>query len=173
VTRTLRALTVLGLVSVSGTLNAFPWNKDMVDQPAVKAQEKRVDEPKDTVPAAGGERVAKPQSLAELVMARAQAAGITNPTQATPESLARGKALYETHCLPCHGGEGHGDGPVGQKFVPQPMNLSTDYVQQQPDGQLWYTITWGGVVMPFYHDAIVSADRWNVVNYVKHGLVPR
>ena len=91
----------------------------------------------------------------------------------TPESLARGKVLYETHCLPCHGGEGHGDGPVGQKYVPQPMNLATDYVQQQQDGQLWYTITWGGVVMPFYHDAIAPADRWHIVNYVKHGLVQR
>jgi len=25
--------------------------------------------------------------------------------------------------------------------------------------------------MPFYHDAIVPADRWHVVNYVKHALV--
>jgi mono/diheme cytochrome c family protein len=173
VTPAVRALVLAALAALPGALSALPWDKDMVDQPSVKAQEKRVDEPKDTVPAQGREGTPKPQSLAELVMARAQAASIANPTPATPESLARGKALYETHCLPCHGAEGHGDGPVGQKFVPQPMNLATDYVQQQPDGQLWYTITWGGVVMPFYHDAIMPADRWNVVNYVKHALVPK
>ena len=171
--RAVRALTLAALAALPGALCALPWDKDMVDQPSVKAQEKRVDEPPDIVPASGTESTPKPHSLSELVMARVQAASLTNPSQATPESLARGKALYETHCLPCHGTEGHGDGPVGQKYVPQPMNLATDYVQQQSDGQLWYTITWGGVVMPFYHDAIVAADRWNVVNYVKHGLVPK
>ena len=36
---------------------------------------------------------------------------------------------------------------------------------------MYFIITYGSLVMPFYHDAIVSADRWNVVNYVKHGLV--
>jgi mono/diheme cytochrome c family protein len=150
---------------------ALPWNKDMVDQPSIKAQEKRVNEPKDAVPTTGGESTPAPQSLADLVMARVQAASIPNPQPATPESIARGKALYETHCLPCHGAEGHGDGPVGQKYTPQPMNLTLDYVQQQPDGQIYYTITHGSVVMPFYHDAIVPADRWHVVNYVKHALV--
>ena len=169
-TRTLRTLTFLALAAASGTLNALPWDKDMVDQPAVKAQEKRVDEPRDSVPADTAERTPEPQSLADLVMARVQAASIANPQAATPESIARGKALYETHCLPCHGAEGHGDGPVGQKYTPQPMNLTLEYVQQQPDGQIFYTITYGSVVMPFYHDAIVPVDRWNVVNYVKHAL---
>ena len=48
---------------------ALPWNKDMVDQPSIKAQEKRVNEPKDAVPTTGGESTPAPQSLADLVMA--------------------------------------------------------------------------------------------------------
>jgi mono/diheme cytochrome c family protein len=150
---------------------ALPWNQDMVDQPSVKAQEKRVNEPRDAVPVTGGEPLAKPQTPTEVVAGRLQAASIANPQAVTPESLARGKALYETHCLPCHGAEGHGDGPVGKKYTPTPMNLTFDYVQQQADGQLYYTITRGGIVMPFYRDAIAPADRWNVVNYIKHALV--
>jgi mono/diheme cytochrome c family protein len=169
----LRATPAVLLVLVSGPALALPWNQDMVDQPAVKAQETRVDEPRGAVPAGHQDAPAKPQSLADLVLARVQAGTLPNPQEAKPESVARGKALYETHCLPCHGASGHGDGPVGLKFVPPPMNLTLDYVQQQPDGQLWYTITYGGVVMPFYHDSIVAADRWHVVNYIKHGLVPR
>jgi mono/diheme cytochrome c family protein len=169
--RRLRTLCAAVLAALPVASGALPWNKDMVDQPSVKAQEARVNEPKDSVPVDGGEAIPKPQSLAELVMARAQAGSIRNPVPPTPESLARGKALYETHCLPCHGAQGHGDGPVGQKYVPTPMNLTLDYVQLQPDGQIYYTITHGSVVMPFYRDAIVSSDRWNVVNYVKHALV--
>jgi mono/diheme cytochrome c family protein len=161
------------VVAMPLVASALPWNHDMVDQPAVKAQEKRVDEPRDSVPASGPETVPAPQSLADLVTARVAAAGIANPQQASPESLARGRALYETHCQPCHGAAGTGDGPVGQKFVPPPMNLTVEYVQQQADGQLFYTITHGGVVMPFYRDAIVPADRWHIVNYIKHELVTK
>jgi mono/diheme cytochrome c family protein len=171
VTLLTRSIWIAALALLPIAAGALPWNKDMVDQPAVKAQEKRVDEPKDVVPTTGGETLAKPQSLADVVLARVQAGSIPNPQPATQESIARGKALYEIHCLACHGAEGHGDGPVGQKYVPQPMNLTFDYVQHQPDGEMYFTITYGSLVMPFYHDAIIPADRWNVVNYVKHGLV--
>ena len=88
-THAVRALALAALVALPGALSALPWDKDMVDQPSVKAQEKRVDEPKDTVPTQGREGTPKPQSLAELVMARAQAASIANPSPATAESLAR------------------------------------------------------------------------------------
>ena len=166
-----RVLALFGLAALSGALNALPWDKDMVDQPSVKAQEARVNEPRDAVPATGGESLPEPKNLADLVTARLQAASLANPQAATAESLARGKAVYETHCLPCHGVEGRGDGPVGKKYTPTPMNLTLDYVQQQSDGQLYYTITHGGIVMPFYRDAIAPNDRWNVVNYLKQALV--
>ncbi|MBT8143461.1 MAG: cytochrome c, partial [Gammaproteobacteria bacterium] len=76
----------------------------------------------------------------------------------------------QTHCASCHGAGGSGDGPVGLKYVPPPMDLTTDYVQQQADGQLFYTITHGGVVMPFYRDAIDIEDRWHLINYIKSEL---
>jgi mono/diheme cytochrome c family protein len=169
----LQHLLLVLAAALPAAAGALPWNQDMVDQPSVKAQEQRVDEPRGAVPASGAESLERPQSLADLVLARAAAASVPNPQAAGRESLARGKALYETHCLTCHGAGGRGDGPVGQKFVPRPMDLTLDYVQQQPDGQLYYTITHGGVVMPFYRDAIEPADRWHVVNYVKHALVQR
>ena len=159
------------LVALPVSSSALPWNKDMVDQPSVKAQEKRVNEPRDAVPTTGGEPLGTPLTPTDVVAGRMQAAGIANPQAVTPESLGRGKALYEIHCLPCHGAEGHGDGPVGKKYTPTPMNLTVDYVQQQPDGQLYYTITHGGIVMPFYRDALAPVDRWNVVNYIKHALM--
>jgi mono/diheme cytochrome c family protein len=99
-------------------------------------------------------------------MARVQAGA--SPTEAaTPESIARGKALYETHCLPCHGAEGHGDGPLDRSTAAHESHA--DYVQQQPDGQL-YTIT--GQRRDALLHAIVSAGSLHVVNYVKHALVP-
>ena len=70
----------------------------------------------------------------------------------------------------CHGAQGQGDGPVGQKFVPQPMDLRVDYVQFQPDGQLYYTISHGSIVMPYYRQAILAEDRWNLINYIKQAM---
>jgi hypothetical protein len=45
-----------------------------------------------------------------------------------------------------------------------------DYVQLQPDGQIFFTISYGSIAMPFYRDSIPEDDRWHVVNYIKHVL---
>ena len=47
------------------------------------------------------------------------------------------------------------------------MNLTLDYVQTQPDGQLFYTISHGSIAMPYYRDSIPARQRWDLVNYLK------
>ena len=96
------------------------------------------------------------------------AAAIENPVPSTEESIARGKFFYEINCLVCHGVGGQGDGIVGQKFVEKaPVDLNDAYTQDQPAGQLFFTLTRGRAKMPFYRDALNPAERWDVVNYVK------
>jgi mono/diheme cytochrome c family protein len=96
------------------------------------------------------------------------AAAIGNPIPATEESIARGKVFYEMNCLVCHGQEGRGDGPVGLKFVEKaPVDLNDAYTQDQADGQLFFTLTRGRVLMPFYRDALSPSERWDVINYVR------
>ena len=164
----MRARSILVAWLVPAAAIALPWSMDMVDQPAIKAQEAPVERPAATVPAGGKDGARSPGNKADVAMFRLVAAReLANPQAATTESLARGKLLYETHCESCHGTTGKGDGPVGLKFMPPPMDLTTDYVQQQADGQIYYTITHGGIVMPFYRDAIDAEDRWHVVNYLK------
>ncbi|NND60906.1 MAG: cytochrome c [Gammaproteobacteria bacterium] len=162
---------IAALLLAAPAAQALPWSKDMVDQPSVKAQEARVDEPEDSVAAKGKEPVTKPKNVSEVVKFRLQAAAeISNPVAPGQRSIDRGEWVYQTHCASCHGAGGSGDGPVGLKYVPPPMDLTTDYVQQQADGQLFYTITHGGVVMPFYRDAIDIEDRWHLINYIKSEL---
>ena len=149
-------------------LDALPWSKDMRDQAAVKAQEARVETPSTSVPTTGEDPVSPPKDPTELVLARLQAgAQLQNPVRKTPESVNRGKAVYDLHCGLCHGPGGLGDGLVGQKYVPDPMNLTLDYVQLQPDGQIFYTISHGSIAMPYYRDSIPQRDRWHVINYMK------
>ena len=153
---------------------SLPWDKDMVDQPTIKAQESEVVTNTSSVPTQGNEDYPSPQSTIELVLARLDAGKfLQNPNAPSTESVEKGRNIYEIHCSVCHGEQGEGNGPVGAKFIPQPMNLTLDYVQLQPDGQLFYTISHGGIAMPFYRQAIPLQDRWDLVNYVKTVFAPQ
>ena len=145
----------------------LPWDKDMRNQPSVKPQEARVTPPESSIPANGTEPFTPPGNMTELVHDRLEAGKIPNPVPVTGKSINHGKQLYDLHCAVCHGEQGYGDGPVGKKYVPDPMNLTIDYVQTQPDGQLFYTISHGSIAMPFYRDSIRPEDRWHVINYIK------
>ncbi len=146
----------------------LPGDKDMQDQPSQKPQDSVIETTNTSVPAVGKDSYAPPKDIIDLVRARLEAGKtLVNPVPKSPESLARGREMYELHCLVCHGEQGRGDGPVGQKFVPQPMELNLDYVQLQPDGQLFYTISHGSIAMPFYRQAMPAEDRWHLVNFIK------
>jgi mono/diheme cytochrome c family protein len=146
----------------------FPWDKDMVDQPSAKPQESEAPPDPGGVPVTGGEPVPAPAPDG-MFDAREAAAGLPNPVAATDESIERGAAFYEVHCLVCHGATGVGDGPVGQKFEDKtPADLNDEYTQDQADGQIFFTLTRGKDAMPFYRDALSQEERWHVVNYLRH-----
>ncbi|VAW36714.1 hypothetical protein MNBD_DELTA02-668 [hydrothermal vent metagenome] len=153
---------LLTLVALPATVSAMPWSWDMFKQPSEKAQEHpALPTPKDTVPF---------DSRLSYAADRAVAQTLANPVEATKASLERGKYKYDTYCAVCHGAGGKGDGPVGKKFVP-PTDLTGAYVQDKPDGDIFYTITNGGMfIMPPYGDAMEQVDRWHIVNYIKHVL---
>lgn len=144
-----------------GLGHAMPWSWDMFDQPSHKAQE-------DTAPATPEGVV--PASGIIYVKDRADAARLTSPVQPTEDSIKRGENRYNIYCATCHGDTGKGDGPVGLKYI-TPTDLTSEYVQTKPDGDIFYTITFGGLaIMPSYEESVASEDRWHIVNYIKHAL---
>ena len=156
------------LLALPGAAVTLPWDKDMQNQASIKPQESLVRLNPSSVPVGGKDGYPPPRDVIQLVRARLDAGRtLVNPVPKSPESLSRGRAMYELHCQVCHGAEGRGNGPVGQKFVPQPMELNFAYVQRQPDGQLFYTISHGSLAMPFYRQAIAAEDRWHLVNFIK------
>ena len=167
----LAAMLLCAALAAPSALQALPWNDDMKDQPSVKAQATEVELPDESVPSDGGE-LDGPVDLPELVRARLTAGErLSDPLPADDGDENRGPLMYETYCQVCHGLSGSGDGSVGQKYNPQPMDLTLPYVQNQPDGQLFYTITHGGVVMPGYRFAMSQEDRWRIVRYLRTGLL--
>lgn len=91
---------------------------------------------------------------------------LRNPFVAGPESLARGKQVYDTVCTVCHGPKGEGDGPIIGRF-PNPPSLLAPHAQGLPDGQIVHVITRGQGIMPSHAAQVLLEDRWKVVLYVR------
>jgi mono/diheme cytochrome c family protein len=146
----------------------YGWDKDMVDQPSEKAQESEAPPGPGSIPTTGGEIVPQPFTDEEFDEMKIAAVALVNPVSANAESIARGKVFYDINCFVCHGSGGVGDGPVGLKFVEKaPVDLNDAYTQDQADGQLFFTLTRGRALMPFYRDALSQAERWDVINYLR------
>jgi mono/diheme cytochrome c family protein len=67
------------------------------------------------------------------------AAGWLVPTQrvsATTGDASKGKSIYQSKCVTCHGPEGKGDGPVGKKLKPPAGNFSSTESKKKPASEL-------------------------------------
>lgn len=93
-------------------------------------------------------------------------AELVNPVEATEESLARGRAVYETMCLVCHGAGGEGDGPIIGRF-PNPPSLLAEHARSYSDGRIFHVITRGQGLMPSHAVQVLAEDRWKLVHYLR------
>ncbi len=98
------------------------------------------------------------------------------PPRATPELLARGKALYtEAKCWECHGESGRGDGPSAAQLrddseLPiRPTDLGRGQFKAGASvADVFRAITTGldGTPMPSFGDALSADARWALAYYV-------
>src|SRR5207247_3211415 len=52
-----------------------------------------------------------------------------NPTPDNPATVAAGRALYQAHCVVCHGAKGLGAGPAALTPKPRPVHLQVHLPQ--------------------------------------------
>jgi len=89
-----------------------------------------------------------------------------NPLVRSSTVLARGKQMYNTYCVVCHGAYGEGDGTVVPKF-PRPPTLQSDKIKNYQDGSIFYVISRGQNLMPSYASQVQVPDRWAIVHYLR------
>lgn len=107
---------------------------------------------------------------------------VEGPTADQPrsaEAIARGKEVYQRHCIACHGVEGDGNGPAATFLHTQrPRNFTFGVFKFRltkgtlpTDADLLRTITRGvrGTAMPAWFE-LPLADRLAVIQYVKYEL---
>ena len=92
---------------------------------------------------------------------------VVNPLKGNASETSKGKGLFNTQCATCHGEPGKGDGPGGLQLHPHPQNLSSEEVQKQTDGALFWKITNGRPPMASYKYTFSDKQRWELVNYVR------
>ena len=79
-----------------------------------------------------------------------------------------GEELYDQHCKSCHGKEGYGDGTKANELDTEMRDLTSEEVQEQNDGELFYKSFIGRDEMPNFEKKVSDdEDRWMVINYMR------
>jgi mono/diheme cytochrome c family protein len=94
---------------------------------------------------------------------------LVNPFLPSEDVLARGKLMFTTFCIGCHGSLGKGDGQLFSSglYPLKPRDISAEPTARLKDGQIYHTITLGfGSMMP-HGTQIRPDDRWKLVLYIR------
>jgi mono/diheme cytochrome c family protein len=94
---------------------------------------------------------------------------LVNPMLPNAENIARGKEVYTTFCIGCHGVKGEGDGRLFTSglYPLKPLTLAGSSAQKLKDGEIYHTITLGIRSMGAHGSQIRPEDRWKLVLYIR------
>ena len=111
----------------------------------------------------------KPGDTVNYIASRA----VPNPMPAlNAAQMKEAERLYLVNCGICHGAALDGNGPLynggNGPFAAAPKNLVADpYVSKEPEGQMFYVMTYGKGQMGSYASQLSTTQRWMVAHYIK------
>jgi mono/diheme cytochrome c family protein len=90
-----------------------------------------------------------------------------NPLPDDAATVAKGKAVFMAQCVSCHGETGVGNGPAAKDLAKHPGDLTSQGVQDQPDGALFWKISTGRAPMTSFQGVLSAEERWQVIRFVR------
>lgn len=97
---------------------------------------------------------------------------VANPLPALDAvQLKEAERLYLVNCGICHGQKLDGNGPLYNDgkgpYTAAPRNLIADpIVTNMPDGQMFYSITYGKNLMGGYGTQLSTTQRWMIIHFI-------
>jgi mono/diheme cytochrome c family protein len=80
-------------------------------------------------------------------------------------SAKQGEDIYTKNCVSCHGNPGK-DNSL-KSLTPIPPDLSSSVTQSLTDGELFYILTTGRVIMPSFQSILSEEERWKAISYIR------
>lgn len=96
----------------------------------------------------------------------------TNPLTLDSVQMKEAQRLYLIYCGVCHGPKLDGNGPLyndGKGAFPSaPANfVGNDKYKVMPEGQMFYSATYGKNLMGSYASQLTRTQRWMIIAYIK------
>lgn len=90
----------------------------------------------------------------------------------TTTELKEAERLYLINCGICHGAKLDGNGPLWNNgdgpYPAKPATLVGDSkYENMPEGQMFYSITFGKNLMGSYASQLTAKQRWQVIHFIK------
>jgi mono/diheme cytochrome c family protein len=99
---------------------------------------------------------------------------VKNPL--TSMDTVEAERLYLVNCAICHGPKLDGNGPLYKggegPFPAAPANFSLPQYVNMPEGQMFYSATYGKNKMGSYASQLNTEQRWMVIAYIKSKQAP-
>jgi mono/diheme cytochrome c family protein len=111
--------------------------------------------------------VMKDGKIVQEWQAPAEALNLASPVKNIPDAAKIGREYYMQRCADCHGKEGKGNGYMSKSVQKPPTNLTSEAVQANSDGELFWKITNGKSPMPANRVRFTDEQRWYIVAYLR------